>query len=55
MTNMDKGGDVSNIAAHTATESCEDLSPVAVDKASAGGTPASITDDSFSAGTVVVG
>lgn len=58
--NMDEGDGVSNIAAHAVTDSCEDLSPVAVHKASAGGTQASIPDDSFSAGNrdknkVVVG
>lgn len=45
-----KAKSVSNIAPHTVTDSCEDLSPVAVHKASAGGTRASIPDDSFSAG-----
>ena len=59
-TNKDEGEGVSNIAAHTVTDSCEDLSPVAVHKASAGGTQASVPDDSFSAGNraankVVVG
>lgn len=57
-TNMDEG--VSNTAAHTVTDSCEDLSPVAVHKVSAGGTQASIPHDSFSVGNgamnkVVVG
>lgn len=47
---MDEEEGVSNLAAHTVTDSCEDLSPVAVHKASAQGTQASITDDSFSAG-----
>lgn len=55
-----KGEGVSSLAAHTVTDSCEDLSPVSVHKASAGGTQASIPDDSFSAGNramnkVVVG
>lgn len=48
--NMDEGDGISNLAAHTVTDSCEDLSPVAVHKASAGGTQTSIPDDSFSAG-----
>lgn len=47
---VDKGEGFSSIAAHTMTDSCEDLSPVAFHKASAGGTQASIPDDSFSAG-----
>lgn len=33
LTNLDEGEGVSNIATHTVTDSCEDLSPVAVHKA----------------------
>ena len=59
-TNVDKGVGTSRIATHTVTDSCEDLSPVAVHKGSDWGTQASILDDKFSAGNgamskVVVG
>lgn len=49
-TNLYEGKGVLYIAADTVTDSCEDLSPVAVRKASAEDTPATLPDDSFSAG-----
>lgn len=49
-TDMDEGEGVSNIAPRTVTDSCVHLCPVAVHKASAGGTQTSIPDDSFTAG-----
>ena len=34
---LDRGEGVSSVAAHTVTDACEDLNPVALHKASAGG------------------
>lgn len=53
-THKQEGECVSNIARQTVPDSCEDFSPVAVHKDSAGGTQASISDDSLSAGSGVM-